>query len=66
MRDTKRIDLFLQDLGEIWKNDFPDWRFGQLIMNFLGELKNDPFYYEEDRLMEELIKFRNKIKKRDS
>ena len=32
MRDINRIDPFLKELGELWKQN-PDMRFGQLIMN---------------------------------
>lgn len=32
MRDPERIEPFLARLGELWKQ-FPDYRFGQLIMN---------------------------------
>lgn len=32
MRSPERIDPFLQQLGEIWKQA-PDLRFGQLILN---------------------------------
>lgn len=56
MRDKKRIDQFLKKIGEYWKL-VPDWRFGQLMVNFLGQLPRDPFFYEEDELTEELEKF---------
>lgn len=55
MRDPKRIDAFLQGLGECWKQ-VPDWRFGQLICNVLGDMQGkgrDPFFPEE----EEMLKF---------
>lgn len=46
MRDINRIDPFLKELGNLWKENCPDWRFGQLIVNVLGE---DPFYIEDDK-----------------
>lgn len=58
MRNINRIEPFLKTLGEAWKT-VPDWRFGQLMMNFLGQLKRDPFFYEEDELEKELINFFN-------
>ena len=60
MRDINRIDPFLAKLGECWKK-VPDWRFGQLMVNFLGQLNRDPFFPEEDEMLEELDKyFKNK------
>lgn len=61
MREIDRIDLFLKKLGEYWKK-VPDWRFGQFMVNFLGQLERDPFFYEEDELSEELEKYFSKPK----
>lgn len=36
MRNLERIDVFTSELNRIWKKHFPDWRFGQLMSNFLG------------------------------
>ena len=46
MRNTNRIRPFCNELATIWETNFPDWRFGQLMMNFLGEVstKIDPFF----------------------
>lgn len=56
MRDINRIDKFCENLAESWKR-LPDWRFGQLMMNLLGQYytdkKRDPFFTEDD----EMIKF---------
>ncbi len=54
MRDEKRIDEFCQRLAIAWKH-VPDWRFGQLIMNVLGEMAHagrDPFFPEEKEMIE--------------
>lgn len=60
MRDINRIDPFLKKLGEYWKK-VPDWRFGQLMVNFLGQLDRDPFFPEEDEMLEKLEEyFKNK------
>lgn len=56
MRDPKRIDKFCNQLADIWKK-VPDWRFGQLMVNVLNSLPRDPFFYEEDELMDEFEKF---------
>lgn len=55
MRDPKRIDKFCWRLAEAWKK-VPDWRFGQLMSNILGEYysqtKMDPFFVEDDEFVE--------------
>ena len=57
MRDVKRLDSFYDKMKEIHKTNFPDWRFGQLIINFLRWYGKDPFYLEEDRFIERLEEF---------
>lgn len=57
MRDIKRLDNFYNELKQIHKTYFPDWRFGQLISNFLSYISKDCFYWEEDRFIEELNKY---------
>lgn len=54
VRDVKRIKPFLEKIGEIWERECPDWRFGQLIYNFLHE---DPFYWEEDEFLRKLEEY---------
>ena len=55
MRDPKRIDKFCWRLAEAWKK-VPDWRFGQLMSNILGEYytqtRIDPFFVEDDEFIE--------------
>ena len=48
MRDPNRIDEFCKTLATIWKDNCPDWRFGQLVSNVYCSAKRDPFFYEED------------------
>lgn len=55
MRDINRLDNFYNELKNIHKQ-FPDWRFGQLIINFqrwCNKVKNisDIFYLEEDKVL---------------
>lgn len=59
MRNTNRIRPFCNELATIWETSFPDWRFGQLMMNFLGEVstKIDPFFPEEDEMLEYLRRY---------
>ena len=57
MRDPKRIDEFCEELKKMWQQ-VPDWRFGQLIVNALGEIqakeKRDVFFIEDDKMLEDL------------
>ena len=52
MRDPKRIDKFCSQLADIWKK-VPDWRFGQLMYNFICET-GDPFHWEEEEFLAKL------------
>lgn len=55
MRDPKRIDEFCNELARMW-HKVPDWRFGQLISNVLGDYqtktKRDIFFPEDDELLD--------------
>jgi len=63
MRDPNRLYEFYSKLTDIHKRSFPDWRFTQLMLNFLGwlqtEKKVDGFYYEEDKTLELLKEYAN-------
>lgn len=59
MRDIKRLGKFYDELKDIHQKSFGDWRFGQLMYNFLSEC-GDPFYWEEDRFITEMKKYANK------
>lgn len=52
MRKIERIDKFCKELAEIWKTNVPDWRFGQLMVNVLNSMPKDPFFPEEDEMLE--------------
>ena len=56
MRSKDRIDPFLKRLGNVWKC-VPDWRFGQLMVNVLGSMPRDPFFPEEDEMIEYFEKY---------
>ena len=60
MRDPNRIDSFCGELAQIWHR-FPDWRFGQLMSNLLGEFVSethkDIFFPEEDELLDYFRKY---------
>ena len=51
MRDTSRIKPFLEEIGKIWAEQYPDYRFGQLI-EILRIRSGDLFYFEEDVFLE--------------
>ena len=53
MRDPSRINIFCGRLAAIWQK-VPDWRFGQLIFNAIRELDRDPFYMEDEEMIEYL------------
>lgn len=56
MRSIERIHPFIERIENIWKTEFPDWRFGQFIYNFeyyLRSEKNiDIFTVEDDKLID--------------
>ena len=55
MRDSSRIEPFLQKLGELW-HCLPDYRFGQLICRLAGELGQDIFFPEENEWLRAIDK----------
>lgn len=61
MRNPNRLDSFYDELKEIHKTQFPDWRYGQLFLNFYGwlahEKKIDLFFLEEDKMIEYIREF---------
>lgn len=56
MRNPQRIDGFMDELGELWRDKVPDWRFGQLMYNFMCA-KGDPFYWEEDEFLKKFKEY---------
>lgn len=57
MRDPARLNNFYEKLKVFHKEYFPDFRFGQLISNFLSWAKTDGFYWEEDLFLEKLKEY---------
>ena len=62
MRDPNRLYKFYNELMRIHMENFPDWRFGQLIENidaWIYENTNRPdiFYCEEDEFLDYVNKF---------
>lgn len=68
MRDPNRLYNFYDELRTYHMTYFPDWRFGQLVINLEKWLKdkkkiNDIFYIEENamlRFIEEFVDDMNK------
>jgi len=67
MRDVNRIEPFMQEMAQLWKDNLPDWRFGQLCSNFFGwlfdEKKKDLFYPEEEDMLEYFKEYIDTLKK---
>lgn len=56
MRNPDRLDPFYEKLCKTHKEKFPDWRFGQLVYNFM-RWNGDPFYLEEDKFIEKFEEY---------
>lgn len=61
MRDPKRLDDFYDRLKKVHQEKLPDWRFGQLMLNFLSAYmasnRIDFFYCEDAQLIKELEEY---------
>ena len=64
MRDPNRLDNFYEQMKQIHKENFPDWRFGQFITNFLAWYGYDPFYLEEGKFLAEVERYVKNITNR--
>lgn len=67
MRDVNRLYGFYNELMKIHMENFPDWRFGQLVNNLERWLQvnkkiDDIFYIEEDTMLIYVNEFVNDIK----
>lgn len=56
MRKQDRLDKFYDELKQLHKSYVPDWRFFQMMINFISSY-GDPFFLEEDESIEELKKY---------
>lgn len=61
MRDPERITEFMHRLHDIWKQECPDWRFGQLIFNVFNQLDFDPFMMEDNQMLYEFERYFNLV-----
>ena len=64
MRDINRIKPFVEELERVW-SELPDWRFGQLMSNFLGfamtKTGRDIFFIEDYEMLEVLKGYINSL-----
>lgn len=61
MRNLNRIEPFMNEITKMWKENCPDWRFGQLIENVFGSSEYITWFVEEDTMIDI---FRNYFKSR--
>jgi len=64
MRDINRIKPYMERLQRVWE-DYPDFRFGQLLMNLLGDVQEevgmDLFYVEDEEFFAAFEKCYNRM-----
>ena len=64
MRNINRIQKFCDQLAAMWRT-VPDWRFGQLISNVLGEYvaqtHRDIFFPEDDEMLKFFAEYFSKM-----
>lgn len=65
MRDADRLDPLYEYLKEVHKQNFPDWRFWQFIVNFQRWYGMDPFYIEDENVYKKMDKFISAMKVHD-
>lgn len=61
MRNPDRLIPLYTQVAELHKEKFPDWRIGQLFLNFLGwyhnQYKTDCFYVEDKEFLKRFKDF---------
>ena len=62
MRDVNRLYEFYNELMKIHMENFPDWRFGQLISNLerwlqINKKINDIYFIEENAMLRYINEF---------
>ena len=66
MRDPNRLNDFYEKIKVYHKKEFPDWRFMQLMLNFLSWHKNkygtDGFYIEDIECLKRFEEYINEMK----
>lgn len=63
MRDPNRLYKFYENLRDMHMTHFPDWRFGQFMLNFIewyyNKYKRDIFYIEDDKMVKIIKEYVN-------
>ena len=66
MRDPNRLDALYDKIKEVHKREFPDWRMGQFMLNFMAwycaKTRTDMFYIEDDKFANILEDYVKKLK----
>ncbi len=57
MRDVNRILRITSRIADKWYDKCPDWRFMQMVCNFMAWLGSDVFYLEDDKFEEKFNEF---------
>lgn len=57
MRNPDRLHMFYDEIKRIHIQYFSDYRFGQFVLNFLSNIETDPYYWEEEKFLEEIKKY---------
>lgn len=64
MRNPDRLDTFYEEIKELHKTTYPDWRIMQFWLNFMGwiasEKRIDPFFPEDGQMIEFLREYLGK------
>lgn len=64
MRDPNRIDKFCNELAKLW-HKFPDWRFGQFVLNMERACRvntgRDVFFLEDEEFFKFMRDFLNEV-----
>lgn len=66
MRDVNRIFKITNEIAIKWCINCPDWRFMQMICNFISWLGSDGFYLEDDKFEEKFNEFMEGIERHGS
>ena len=65
MRNTGRIFPLCNEIAILWADVCPDWRFTQLMNNFLSWMGSDCFYVEDDRFLQKFKEFMEWVTKKE-
>ena len=57
MKDPNRIWNITNHIANRWHYNCPDWRFMQLMSNFIAWLDHDPFYMEDDEFLQKFHEY---------